>query len=292
MSKVSFYVCRYTEDGLELPMVHFDPGPRDLCVIFIHGMTGCVENSFFATEWAEMLNDEGIGFLFEHNRGYSVISSMHIKGRENSILRGTSYDIFEECVYDIDLAINEARRLGYKKIILLGHSIGCNKLIYYVANRPHDIAGLIMASMPDMHSFHERMNDEAKRKALMKEALDNVEAGEPDRLLSKRVNDWIPMGSAAYIDWFREDSPLDNIPLHRNPEKWDQLAKVDIPVLTFSGGDEDKAIFHHMDIIKDKALKCPDFQYAVIPFADHQYRGQEREAGKVILRWIRRTISV
>ena len=51
--------------------------------------------------------------------------------------------------------------------------------------------------------------------------------------------------------WYSEGSALDNIPVVRNPEKWEQLAEIDVPILTFSGGDEED-IYHHMDLIKEK----------------------------------------
>lgn len=44
---------------------------------------------------------------------------------------GCMYELFEDCIYDIDLAIQTAKDKGYKRIILLGHNYGCNKVIYY-----------------------------------------------------------------------------------------------------------------------------------------------------------------
>ena len=49
---------------------------------------------------------------------------------DGSICRcGTRYEIFEESIYDIDGAVDKAINLGYKRIVLLGHSYGCNKII-------------------------------------------------------------------------------------------------------------------------------------------------------------------
>lgn len=34
---------------------------------------------------------------------------------------GCMHEIFEDCILDIDLAINKAEELGYKRFILMGH---------------------------------------------------------------------------------------------------------------------------------------------------------------------------
>ena len=95
------------------------------------------------------------------------------------------------------------------------------------------------------------------------------------------------MSAQTYYNWFHPGSNLDNLPIMRNPEKWEQLALVDIPILTFSGGNEED-MYHHMDRIRDKAEKCGDFEYAVVPDTDHSYTAKEKEAGKLILDWIER----
>ena len=50
-------------------------------------------------------------------------------------------------------AINKAEKLGYKRFILMGHSYGCNKLIYYYYKKHPNILGLVLASAPDMVGY-------------------------------------------------------------------------------------------------------------------------------------------
>ena len=38
MNSIQFINDAYTEDGLYLPMVHFNSDEKNICVIFIHGM--------------------------------------------------------------------------------------------------------------------------------------------------------------------------------------------------------------------------------------------------------------
>ena len=39
---------------------------------------------------------------------------------------------FEDCVVDIDAWIKFALSKGYEKIILMGHSLGTEKIVYYM----------------------------------------------------------------------------------------------------------------------------------------------------------------
>ena len=120
----------YTTDGLRLPLVHFESSDKDICVIFIHGMCQTILDNYFAIVCGETLANNNIGFLYEHNRGHSIENDILMK--DGSYKRyGCMYEIFEDCIIDIDLAIQKAKDLGYKRFILMGHSYGCNKLIFY-----------------------------------------------------------------------------------------------------------------------------------------------------------------
>ena len=72
MNNIEFINNSYTEDGLKLPMVHFESERKDICVICIHGMCGTIIDNYFATVWGEVLTKNNIGFIYEHNRGHSI----------------------------------------------------------------------------------------------------------------------------------------------------------------------------------------------------------------------------
>lgn len=81
MSRIEFINDCYTSDGLKLFMAHFDSGERDICVVFNHGMTGSITGSYFATVWADKLNENGVGFLAVNNRGHDIMNDMKKPGR-------------------------------------------------------------------------------------------------------------------------------------------------------------------------------------------------------------------
>ncbi len=282
MNNIKFISNKYTEDGLKLPMVHFESENKNICVIMIHGMCATIVDNYFATVWGEILSKNNIGFIYEHNRGHSIENDIVMK--DGTFKRcGCMYEIFEESIYDIDLAIKTAKEFGYKKIILLGHSYGCNKVIYYKYKKNTDISGIILASAPDMIGSHKLVQKDYID--LLNEAKKNIDNGESTKLLHKKIEDYMYMSSETYYNWYNENSNLDNLPIIENNGNWEQFENIDIPILTFSGLLEED-YYRHLDLLKKKAIKCNDFEYKYIDNTGHTYINKEEEIGNIILDWI------
>ena len=279
---IEFISDAFTEDGLRLPMVHFESKEKDICVICIPGMCATIIDDYFTTVWGKLFASKNIGFIYENTRGHSIENDIVMK--DGSYKRcGCMYEIFEDSIYDIDLAIKVAKERGYKRIILLGHSYGCNKVIYYYYKKHPNVLGLVLASAPDMIGSH--ILAEPNYKELLKEAKENIDNNEPTKLLHRMFENYMYISSATYYDWFNENSNLDNLPVVRNNNKWNQFASIDVPTLTFSGTNEED-YYLHLDLLKEKAINCSDFRYKYIEGANHHYNGKEKEVGEFILEWI------
>ena len=280
---IDFINDAYTTDGLRLPMIHYMSNPKDICVIFIHGMCQTILDNYFAVVCGKILSENNIGFLYEHNRGHSIENDILM--RDGSYKRyGCMYEIFEESLLDIDLAIKKAKEFGYNRFILMGHSYGCNKLIYYYYKKHPNILGLILASAPDMMGLH--LYRQTDYKELIKEAKENIDNGNPTKILSNLIEDYIYMSSQTYYNWFNKKSKLDNLPVMSYSENWYQFETIDVPILTFSGSNETDN-YLHLDLLKNKAKSCNDFKYKIIDNTNHFYNGKEKEISFLILDWIK-----
>lgn len=71
-----------------------------------------------------------------------------------------------------------------------------------------------------------------------------------------------------------------------NIEFLNDLYTIDVPILTFSGTEETNN-YLHLDLLEEKAKKCPDFEYKYINGANHFYMNKENEISELILNWIR-----
>lgn len=193
---------------------------------------------------------------------------------------GCMYEIFEECLDDIDLALTIAINKGYKRIFLLGHSYGCNKVIYYYYKKHPNILEIILASAPDMIGIHQELQPDYKE--LLKEAKQNIDNKEPTKLLHKKIEDYMYMSSQTYYNWYSDNSNLNNLPVISNPIEWTQFASIDKPILTFSGSLEED-YYLHLDLLKEKTKNCRSFQTKIIGNTGHTYNNKELETGKLIL---------
>ena len=284
---IEFINNAYTRDELRLPMIHFESNKKDICIICIHGMCGTIIDNYFATVWGKLLAKNDIGFIYEHNRGHSIENDIVMK--DGSFKRcGCMYEIFEDCIYDIDLAIQTAKEKGYKRIILLGHSLGCNKVIYYYYKKHPNILGIILASAPDMIGSH--LLIEPDYEELLKEAKENIDKNQPAKLLHKMIEDYMYMSSQTYYNWFHKNSNLNNLPIISNPKNWEQLETIDVPILTFSGS-KDEDYYLHLDLLKEKATNCKSFEYQIIENTGHTYQEKELETGTLILNWINKNFK-
>lgn len=123
-------------------------------------------------------------------------------------------------------------------------------------------------------------------KELLQEAKENIDNNEPTKLLHKMIENYMYMSSQTYYNWYHEDSALNNLPVIANPEHWNQFETIDVPILTFSGSKE-QDYYLHLDLLKEKALKCKNFEYKIIEDTGHTYKTKECEIGNIILNWIK-----
>lgn len=282
----------YTEDGLRLPAYFYGKREDKVCVVFIHGMNGNIDNNFFADVWGELLSRNNISFLFGYTRGYSLIN--RIQKRDGTYLEcGTAFEIFEESFYDVSLWVEKVKVMGYEKIVLLGHSLGCNKVINYLFKSNNFIDGLILASPPDMLGLIKNDYYQKNYEELIKEAEDNIRNNKEDKLLSTMLWEEYFISSKTLINYIQEGSDIDNLPVARNPNNFIQLEKIKIPILAFMGSLDDiviRSIEDDLELIKNKALACSNFKTKIFDGANHLYDGVEEEIGLYLIKWINENI--
>lgn len=284
----------WTEDDLRLMGTHY-PG-EGVCIIEVHGMSGSFIENYYANVLGQKLAAQGYGFIYGHNRGYchvNDIATRPVKSDDNGWNKtriGEAYELFEDSPKDVSAWVAKARELGYRKIILLGHSLGCNKTIYYLHQNPDaDIAGVILASPPDMVGLVELERYQPNHLQLLAQARELVVAGKPREVLSGKIWDWYELSAQTYLSLFVTGGAADNLPMLRNPEKFDQLAVIKQPILAIMGEHDDieiRDLRKDIELIKSKALSCPDFQIYFVPGANHDYENREVDFATEVLGWV------
>lgn len=296
MSAMQKLIYIWTKDDLRLQGVHYLPSKTtDVCVLVVHGMSGNILENYWAHVLGEKLSENGTGCLFGHNRGYNHINDIATKelsenGGYSTRRFGATYERFEECLFDIEAWVSECRKLGYKKLVLLGHSLGCNKTIYYLSKKKsEDVVGVVLASPPDMVAMFEKKEYQPDHKELLKEARENVKKGYPRKWVSNLIWDWYHLSSQTYAEQSVSGKSGDNLPVMRNPEKFEQLASISVPILGIMGENDDiavKTLKEDLDLISSKAIGAPSFTMKFVKGANHTYDRVEDGFAKIVLDWI------
>ena len=287
------FLHNYTKDGLRLQATHWLNEKKEICVVFIHGMSGNIIENYFTHVISNKLIQNDVGFIFGHNRGYSHINDIITNDGDCKRI-GVTYEIFDECLYDIDLWVKKAKELGYKKIILMGHSLGCNKSIYYLYNcykkNINNVSGLILASPPDMCGLFKIDKHQTNYSEMLEEAKCNINNNKPRKILNSMLWDWYNISSQTFLSLSKENGNVDNLPLFRNPKVFEQLSKINVPILAFEGSNDDiviRSIEQDLNLIKLKAISCPSFTSSIIKDSGHTYKNKENEVAGLINDWIK-----
>jgi len=129
-----------TKRGVVLNGVLFRPEEErkaDTVMIAITGIHGNFYSNPFYYNIGDTLNAGGIDFIYEQtNDAFGKIKTVNVNTGEEELI-GSWNERFTYTDEDIDAYLTFAEKAGYEHIILAGHSLGVNKVIYYLS-RNHD----------------------------------------------------------------------------------------------------------------------------------------------------------
>ena len=178
-------LCNFkTDDNERLHGLLFTPvrSPSDLALLFIHG----VAMNFYLpplSVFGQELAMRGYHSFVINTRGHDWISRA---GNLNKF-GGSAYETLEECLPDLDGALDYLTERGYRRFVLIGHSLGAIKSIIYQGTRQRrDVAGVVSCSAPRQF-YTERAARQPGFRELIEKAEALVAAGKGEELLSVGV---------------------------------------------------------------------------------------------------------
>ncbi|MFA5828674.1 MAG: alpha/beta fold hydrolase [Candidatus Shapirobacteria bacterium] len=287
----------WTKDNLRLAGNHYESGNKRVGVLIVHGMSGNIIENYWGNVVGRALQKNGFGCVFSHNRGYNhindiVVREMNEQNAFKSVRVGAVYERFEDSVYDIDAWYRHMTELGYKKIILMGHSLGCNKVTHYIYKKnPKNLAGVILLSPPDMVANAKESGESKIYQQLVNEAKKNIAEGNPRKLLTPMLWNWYNLSSQTFLDLFVDGCPADNLPLMRNPKSFPELESIKVPALAIVGEHDDivvRSIEDDLSLLKEKAINIPSFERFILPGASHTYDNREAELSEYLIGWLKK----
>lgn len=252
-------------------------------IIFIHGLGG----KMFWPEVVYRLADDQTSVLTFNNRGHDIVSSLKRvdkNGKTSRVLAGAAHEVFTDCVDDIQGAINFCRKQGVKKIILVGHSTGCQKSVFYLAKTKNQkqISHIVLLCPISDYATMIKF-EKARVKLVEKLARRLVKSGKPHQLLPTNI--WPFLHDAQrFLSLYTKDS-IEEIFSYASPKQKPKiLQKVKVP-MTVVLADKDEYMDRPLDDIVswfESVLVNQQFGIKIVKDANHGFVGQEQQVIKLI----------
>ena len=285
-------------DHLGLAGLLFEPDRRTRDVaVFLHGNG---DSSIFysgrTNALAEEITRRGVAYFPFNNRGAYMIKRLRRSGRKpKSFLYGMSHERIRECVFDIDGAIRFLKKAGYRRIHLVGHSTGANKICVYDYYKPRNSAtSYLLLAGGDDSGLYRRQWGYAK----FARVLDLCRR----RIKEKRGDEFVPPNlSPFFISWkslydtINPDGDYNVFPFLEVMEK--RVSRKPL-FRHFRGvrkrtlvlyGENDEYCFDDVPRCVEilRSIRLPDkrMQYEIMPGANHGFGGYESELGAAIAQW-------
>ncbi|MBQ9228460.1 MAG: alpha/beta fold hydrolase [Eubacterium sp.] len=200
-----------TKRGVILNGVLFDTPGADTVVINITGIHGNFYSNPFYYNFGDTLNANGIDFIYaQTNDAFGQIKTINMITGKTEII-GSWNERFAYTDEDIEAYLDYAERAGYRRIILAGHSLGANKVIYYLSRHHEErIAHFILLSPANLDYMMSGVTE--SEKAIIRR---QVASGRGGQLLPFPFMGWVDCIADTAYDW-QFSGLLNNVHTDRN----------------------------------------------------------------------------
>ncbi len=284
------YIKLQTSGGFLLDALWCGPLHPKTVFIFIHGLGS---NVFSHHEVLLPLVNEETSVLFFSNRGHDTVTTVKKIDRRKkrgyrSFPAGKAHEVFTDCVDDIAAAVEAAKEKGAQKIILVGHSTGCQKSIYYLAHlRKHGVAGVVLlAPLSDYADFIRHTNPSEYQKTV-RMAQRFISEGKPhqllfDEMLPKSVSG--PIDAQRFLSLYTPNSLEELFCYVQKGKIPTDLQKVKIPLLVLLAQNDEYRDRSMKQIVQwfERYQRSKKFSVEIISGASHSFWGKEKEVISVI----------
>lgn len=273
-----------TKRGVVLNGVLFRPEEKrtaDTVMIAITGIHGNFYSNPFYYNIGDTLNYGNIDFIYaQTNDAFGQIRTVNVNtGKEELI--GSWNERFSYTDEDIEAYLDFAEGEGYAHIILAGHSLGANKVIYYLS-RHHDPRVEHFFLLSPANLTHMMSGVTEREKQMIRE---QVECGEGQKMLPFPFMGWVDCIANTAWDW-QFSGLLNNVHTEKDGD-FSQAGQIThtgaLLVGTYDNfTDGDPAEF--LRNLNDHMPRAGDNQLIYIEKTGHTYQMKHQELADDILR--------
>lgn len=259
-----------TPDAVRLEGVLYRPlQPGPIGLMLVHGYGGHFYGAYFPL-LAQAAAEQGITTLALNMRDHDT---------------GPKVSDFADNQTDIATGVAHLRSLGVRKIVLLGQSMGTNRVLYYQAASadPGIMATVLVSGPGNLFQWNVWQFGREKAQASVDEALRLHAAGHDRDFM---VIDLGPLGKALYTP--RYLLSLRGPEAKSNP--YQNISQVKNPVLILQG-EADKLIEPDIaERLHKAAAGNPKVTVVYVEGADHGFSQQQPALAERVLGWIKSVV--
>ena len=270
-----------TSDGILLDGAFFAPQPGGAptgavdAILLAHGSRGnfCMDST---KNMAEDLRAQGYACLALDSAAHDTVWRNPGDGK----YYGNSFEKLDRSRLDIKAGVDYLWELGYRRIGILGNSMGAVRVTYYAATEADKrVAAVIPVSPVRLsYSYYMASPDAAEFQGIVQKAHELEAEGKGDELI--RVDFPIPQlfSAASYLD------------KHGPAERYNLITlapKITIPMFILAGSLETHTRL--LDMAGDlatAAVNSPGVRCAVLEGGEHALNNRRHEAATAILDWL------
>ena len=194
-----------TRRGTVLNGVLFPAKNSDSVVIAITGIHGNFYSNPFYYNIGDKLSEHGIDFIYaQTNDAFGEIETFNVKTAQKEII-GSWNERFSYTEEDIDAYLDYAAK-NYTNVILAGHSLGANKIIYYLSKN-HDTKRVKNFILMSPANLKHMMSGVSAGERDFIEKL--VRYGQGEKILPFYFMGWVVCTANTAHDWL--SGILDNV---------------------------------------------------------------------------------
>ena len=235
--------------------------------------TAFYSNPFYLN-FGETLNRSGMDFVYaQTNDAFGQIQTYNVKTGQEELI-GSWNERFEYTDEDISAYLDWAEEQGYRHIYLAGHSLGANKVIYYLS-RHHDpqVERFLLLSPANLEYMMSGVTEREKNMIAQQ-----VERGEGEKMLPFPFMGWVECIADTAWDW-QFSGKLNNVHTEPNGDfsQVEQITHTGALLIgtydNFTDGDPAgflQNINSHMPTAKENEL-------LFIERTGHTYQGKHQE---------------
>jgi len=256
-----------TDDGVKLTGILRQPiiGGAKACMVLIHGYSGNFYSGIMSF-LPEALTDRGFATLALNMRDHD---------------RGPKKNRFEENRHDVEIAVDKMSLMGYRSIFLYGHSMGTNRVLYYMAaTRDPRIKGILLTGPPgNLFEWNVSVFGPETANSVLGQAQDLVAKGKGDQWMLINLG---PLGKALYT--------ANHVVSLRGPktvsDPYKNISRIFQPVLVVHGLADRLANPDVADRLRNSATPKTDVTVVKIPGANHRFSNHQEKLVSAITRWM------